>query len=105
MWRRYSYGWIILILAATSLTAHFVLSMHNGDDLAQWAQSVAENLQSEFIQLLAQVCGLAYFLYVGSPSSKEGSERLEAKIDALLAHELPDGAQVIRTLDTKHMRR
>ena len=43
-----------------------------------------ENWQSEFLQLLWQVGGLAYFLYVGSPSSKENDDRMEVKIDAIL---------------------
>ncbi len=43
-----------------------------------------ENWQSEFLQLLWQVVGLAYFLYVGSPASKENDDRVEAKIDALI---------------------
>ncbi|GGE53272.1 hypothetical protein GCM10007276_32900 [Agaricicola taiwanensis] len=40
-----------------------------------------ENWQSEFLQLLWQVGGLAYFLYLGSPQSKEGDDRMEAKMD------------------------
>ena len=43
-----------------------------------------ENWQSEFLQLIWQVVGLAYFLYVGSPASKENDDRLEAKVDELL---------------------
>ena len=43
-----------------------------------------ENWQSEFLQLLWQIVGLAYFLYVGSPASKENDDRIEAKIDELL---------------------
>jgi len=43
-----------------------------------------ENWQSEFLQLLWQVLGLAYFLYVGSPASKENDDRIEVKIDAIL---------------------
>jgi hypothetical protein len=43
-----------------------------------------ENWQSEFLQLLWQVGGLAYFLYVGSPSSKENDDRTEAKLDAII---------------------
>ena len=43
-----------------------------------------ENWQSEFLQLMWQVLGLAYFLYIGSPSSKENDDRTEVKIDAIL---------------------
>ena len=38
-----------------------------------------ENWQSEFLQLMWQVGGLAFLLYVGSPQSKEGDERVEAE--------------------------
>ena len=39
-----------------------------------------ENWQSEFLQLMWQVAGLSFLLYVGSPQSKESSERIEEKI-------------------------
>ena len=51
---------------------------------AQFGVSTFENWQSEFLQLLWQVVGLAYFLYIGSPASKENDDRLEVKLDALL---------------------
>ena len=65
-----------------------------------------ENWRSEFLQLLWQVVGLAYFLYVGSPSSKEKDDRVEAKIDALL--ELVGrerGMALVETIDRTHLRR
>jgi len=43
-----------------------------------------ENWQSEFLQLVWQAAGLALFYFWGSSQSKEGDERLEAKIDLLL---------------------
>ena len=49
-----------------------------------WLEGTFENWQSEFLQLIWQVVGLAFFLYVGSPTSKENDDRLETKIDALL---------------------
>ncbi|MCG7360548.1 hypothetical protein MHZ93_04690 [Roseomonas sp. ACRSG] len=54
-----------------------------------------ENWQSEFLQLLWQVAGLALLLYVGSPQSKEGNDRMEAKIDALLRKMDPGSADHI----------
>ena len=39
-------------------------------DDQQMLRDTFENWQSEFLQLIWQVVGLAYFLYVGSPSSK-----------------------------------
>src|SRR3546814_7913744 len=52
--------------------------------LIEMGRDTLENWQSEFLQLLWQVVGLAYFLYVGSPASKENDDRLEAKVDELI---------------------
>jgi hypothetical protein len=65
-----------------------------------------ENWQSEFLQLLWQVVGLAYFLYVGSPASKENDDRTEAKLDALLQLVGKErGEALIREIDATHERR
>jgi len=64
-----------------------------------------ENWQSEFLQLIWQVVGLAYFLYVGSPSSKENDDRAEAKLDALIRLVGKDKAdKIIWDLDEKYLR-
>ena len=55
-----------------------------GDFLPQFFASTLENWQSEFLQLVWQAAGLALFYFWGSSQSKEGDERLEAKIDRLL---------------------
>jgi hypothetical protein len=47
-------------------------------------RDTAENWQSEFLQLIWQVAGLTFLLYVGSPQSKEGNERKEEKLDYLI---------------------
>jgi len=54
-----------------------------------------ENWQSEFLQLMWQVGGLAFLLYMGSPQSKEGQQRLEKKLDAILQKVEPEKAQKI----------
>ncbi len=55
--------------------------------------------------MLWQVVGLAYFLYVGSPSSKENDDRTEAKIDALLRLVGKEkGEQLIAELDEQYLR-
>ena len=57
------------------------------------------------MQLLWQVVGLAYFLYVGSPSSKENDDRMEAKIDALLRIAGgKDGSELISEIDREYLR-
>ena len=63
-----------------------------------------ENWQSEFLQLLWQVGGLAFFLFLGSPQSREGDERKEAKLDAILRRLGPDGERTIAELDRKYPR-
>jgi hypothetical protein len=71
----------------------------------QMMRDTLENWQSEFLQLLWQVGGLAFFLYIGSPQSREGDERKEAKLDALLRQLGPEGERVIAELDQKYPRR
>jgi hypothetical protein len=64
-----------------------------------------ENWQSEFLQLLWQVVGLAYFLYVGTPASMENDDRLEAKIDELLRMTGGSSADtLIREIDERYLR-
>jgi len=96
--RRYAYAWITAIFFLVSIGLHWLFAWYAfvaestqhgqapvmSDYLMQMGRDTFENWQSEFLQLLWQVVGLAYFLYVGSPSSKENDDRMEAKIDALL---------------------
>jgi uncharacterized protein DUF6766 len=59
-----------------------------------------ENWQSEFLQLMWQVGGLSFLLYIGSPQSKESSERMEAKIDLLIKNmkELTDDPEKVQVM-------
>jgi hypothetical protein len=69
------------------------------------ARDTFENWQSEFLQLIWQVVGLAYFLYVGSPSSKENDDRMEAKVDALIRLQGGEEAErIIAALDDRYYR-
>jgi hypothetical protein len=54
------------------------------DYVNQTMRDTLENWQSEFLQLIWQVVGLAFLLHVGSPQSKEGDDRKEEKLDLLL---------------------
>jgi hypothetical protein len=63
----------------------------------QAMRDTLENWQSEFLQLIWQVAGLAMLLHVGSPQSKEGDDRMEAKLDLIYLHLDPKNGQ--RTLD------
>jgi hypothetical protein len=64
-----------------------------------WTRDTLENWQSEFLQLIWQVAGLALLLHVGSPQSKEGDDRMEAKIDAILLAVDRDGEKKITEID------
>jgi hypothetical protein len=116
VFRKYAYGWITLAFFLGSLILHWYFGWHAFADEArshgQTPESAAylnemlrdtfENWQSEFLQLLWQVAGLAYFLYLGSPASKENDDRLEVKIDAILRAVGGDRADdVISKIDTE----
>lgn len=108
---KYAYAWLTLGFFAVSLALHWYFGWKAYvDEAAEHAQAPVfsgymtimlrdtfENWQSEFLQLLWQVVGLAYFLYVGSPSSKENDDRVEAKIDELIR--LQAGAQADELLE------
>jgi hypothetical protein len=74
-----------------------------GGYTVQMMRDTFENWQSEFLQLLWQVAGLAILLHVGSPQSKEGDDRMEAKIDAiLLAVEPKKGERLLDSIDEEY---
>jgi hypothetical protein len=118
--KKYGYAWITLGFFLVSLILHWVFGWSSYVDEAREHGQVAEtsgylhemlrdtfeNWQSEFLQLLWQVVGLAYFLYVGSPSSKENDDRVEAKIDSLLRLQagVDRGQEIIDELDDRYLR-
>lgn len=98
IWARYGFAWVTAGFFLFSLLGHWLfgwLDYVNEQNAhlqptafsgfaVQILRETLENWQSEFLQLLWQVAGLAILLHVGSPQSKEGDDRLEAKIDAIL---------------------
>ena len=117
--RKYAYGWITLGFFAVSLFLHWYFGWHAFVEEAQahgqspemgsytneMLRDTFENWQSEFLQLLWQVLGLAYFLYIGSPASKENDDRIEVKIDAILRAIGNDKAdQLIAKIDHEYER-
>ena len=118
--KRYAYAWLTGLFFFVSIVGHWTFgwfafvdeqqALHQAPHLTPYlvemGRDTFENWQSEFLQLIWQVVGLAYFLYVGSPASKENDDRTEAKLDALLR--LVDkerGEAIIREIDETHERR
>ena len=119
MLKKYAYAWITLGFFTVSILLHWMFGWFAFVDearehgqaaqlspyLIEMGRDTFENWQSEFLQLLWQVVGLAYFLYVGSPSSKENDDRMEAKIDAILEFVGKEkGKKIMKELDESHLR-
>ena len=119
IWQKYGYGWVTLGIFAVTLMGHWLFAWpayvaeqteHNQeiafkDYFNQTARDTLENWQSEFLQLVWQVAGLAYLFYLGSPQSKEGDERKEEKLDLILQKLDPkEGQELIKKLDEKYPR-
>lgn len=113
---KYSYLWITLILFLGSAIGHWTFGWdayvqeqkaHNQpvdkkEYVISMTRDTLENWQSEFLQLIWQVAGLAFLFYVGSPQSKEGDERKEEKLDEIIKLLDPEnGQKTIRRLDIK----
>jgi hypothetical protein len=118
--RRYGFFWITLVLFLGSLIGHWTFGwfafveeqrQHNqSPEIRQFvieaSRDTLENWQSEFLQLIWQVAGLAFLLHVGSPQSKEGDDRKEAKIDEVLRLLDEDRSDaIIKRLDKKYPRK
>ena len=118
IFRKYAYAWLTVAFFAVSFVLHWYFGWRSYVDeaaahgeaaeqaayLNEMMRDTFENWQSEFLQLLWQVVGLAYFLYVGSPSSKENDDRLEAKVDALLIMQGDKGQTIMEMLDLHYLR-
>jgi hypothetical protein len=97
-WKKKGYVWITLIFFIVSLSLHWIFGWkafeneqlaHNqpiifSEYMSEMMRDTMENWQSEFLQLIWQVAGLSFLLYVGSPQSKEGDERKEEKLDYII---------------------
>lgn len=89
------FGWFAYV---DEQAAHHLPASSSGY-VIEMMRDTLENWQSEFLQLIWQVAGLALLLHVGSPQSKEGDDRLEAKIDAILLKVDPQAIKTIREID------
>jgi hypothetical protein len=114
---KFGFLWVTLALFLFSLTGHWAAgwveykqqqeehhaAIQTRDYLAQMTRGTLENWQSEFLQLVWQVAGLSFLWHVGSPQSKEGDERKEEKLDAILRMLDPVKAEsLFRDLEAKY---
>lgn len=117
IWKQYGYAWVTLGFFLISLAGHWLFGwfayvseqqalsqpVEASGYVIEMMRDTLENWQSEFLQLLWQVGGLALLLYVGSPQSKEGDDRVEAKLDEILRKVDPqNGERIIQTLDEEY---
>ncbi len=117
IWKRYGFAWVTGALFLITLSGHWIFGwfayvqdqQDHGKTIEvagytiQMMRDTLENWQSEFLQLIWQVAGLAILLHVGSPQSKEGDDRMEAKVDAiLLAVEPVKGEKLLDDIDEEY---
>ena len=115
--KRYSFFWVTGGFFVVTLVGHWVFGwfafvneqqahgqpIEVSQFVVELMRQTLENWQSEFLQLIWQVAGLAMLLHVGSPQSKEGDDRMEAKLDAiLLAVDPKRGDHTIRDIDASY---
>lgn len=116
---KYGYGWVTLGLFLFSLAGHWIfgwfafaneqMAHHQPIEMNEFfvitMRDMLENWQSEFLQLIWQVAGLTYLLYVGSPQSRGDNDRVEDKVDAILRRVDPLHAEdIIEQCDAKSPR-
>jgi hypothetical protein len=96
--KAYSFAIITVVLFLLSWAGQFFFQMAQvaneaqqhgqpfqwSDFLPEFFSATFENWQSEFLQLVWQAAGLSFLYYWGSSQSREGDDRVEAKLDALL---------------------
>lgn len=118
LWSKYGYLWATSALFLASLAGHWIFGWYSfvaeqaehgqspqvRDFVIQTSRDTLENWQSEFLQLIWQVTGLAILYHVGSPSSKDGNDRLEEKVDLILQAVDKDGKKEITRLDRLYHR-
>jgi hypothetical protein len=115
---RHGFVWVTTAFFAITVVGHWGFAwvayaqeqsehgqpVDTGDYFVETMRDTLENWQSEFLQLIWQVAGLAFLLHIGSPQSKEGDDRKEEKLDYLLekAYGKQEAEKIKAELDAKH---
>jgi hypothetical protein len=104
--KKYGYFWITLILFSRSILGHWYFGFVTDQSWQENLRDTFENWQSEFLQLMWQVGGLAYLWYVGSPQSKEEEERNTEILQWIAKKVDPDGAEeFLAEMENKYPRK
>ena len=96
--KRKAFLWVTLALFLLSIMGHWIFGWQTykkeqeehqqevivSGYVTEMMRDTMENWQSEFLQLIWQVAGLAFLWYAGSPQSKEGDDRKEEKLDFII---------------------
>ncbi|MCW3093213.1 MAG: hypothetical protein JWP81_4282 [Ferruginibacter sp.] len=105
--KRKGYVWVTLIFFVVSIILHWFFGWEvfksdqqahgqpivTSEYIMEMMRDTMENWQSEFLQLIWQVAGLAFLWYAGSPQSKEGDDRKEEKLDYIIKKLDPENYQ------------
>lgn len=116
--KNYGYLWLTLFFFVFSICGHWIFGwltyveeqtahhqpVETSSYLFAMLRDTFENWQSEFLQLLWQVGGLAVFLCVGSPQSKESEDRAEAKLDAILQAVDKNSAETLHRINSLYFK-
>jgi hypothetical protein len=120
IFKYYGFFWITLGLFLISISLHWIYAWysyvqeqeeHNqpitfNDYFNETMRDTMENWQSEFMQLIWQVAGLAFLWYIGSHHSKESNDRREEKADSIIKELYPaDGERLVQEIDRKYSRK
>lgn len=107
IFKRKGYLWFTLAFFIISVVLHWYFgwkvfvseqlqhgqAVNTGDYITEMMRDTMENWQSEFLQLIWQVAGLAFLWYCGSSQSKEGDDRKEEKLDFIIRKLDPENAE------------
>lgn len=104
IWKKKGYVWVTLLFFIFSVALHWIFGWEHfkneqnahgqpiivSEYATEMITNMMENWESEFLQLIWQVAGLSFLLYVSSPQSKEADDRKEDKLDYIIEKLDPD---------------
>jgi uncharacterized protein DUF6766 len=80
IWRNYGLGIIIFALFVVSWCGQY---MTHDKSIGDFWNATFENWQSEFLQVAVFVILTKYFIYKGSPQSRDGDDELKMQLNRI----------------------